>query len=196
MKKLVASVLILFAHVSVAQNINLVRGELNAQSFCAMTLDETTGSLGRPTAARGPTPGLEEFQGPTLYWHHLGLKIDFRPGATGNERARTLTIYIVPQWDPSNAQWFRSYSGMLIPGADASWRVDRTLREVAEQEPEEQLPEEQEKLMLAEGFPAELIASVLKHEVSVQARQLGRVVYYHEPITRFLEDISFSCWSF
>lgn len=177
-----------------AQNIGVVEATLEDQPLCQTTMDDVTTTLGRPSGVKPPLPLLTDFVGPTVSYHPLGISFEFLPetGEPGSVLASGLTVYLVRTWDEDSTEWFEIFTGEMDVEATGDWRIDRTLAELASHNLIHRTPEIQREALEEVGILAPGQPFDFKDIVSLQAPE-HRVDFDHEPIARFLEQITILC---
>lgn len=177
----------------IAQEIELTTVTFNGEPICELTLDEFTGTLGRPSAVEAPHPLLTDLFGPELHYHHLGITMMFRPGDTGEEQLFSMGIHLSRTWDPDSSEWFQIYEGGLSPRVDGNWRIDRTLTELAALGIREVTPEQQRVAWEEAGVLKPGEERVFDFLARLSGPNAETITFFHEPITRFMERVTIAC---
>ena len=186
-------VLACIATLGNAQTFDLVDGTVDNAALCSLVLDDVIDLLGRPSAVESPSPFVSDILGPKVFYHDNGLYFWFRPGEVGQEPLLAVTLYLSRSWDADNSKWYSVFDGGLQPAATNQWRVARSLEVLGpvggvEKTPDEREAEWQETVgdlvRMPEGFA---------HLVEVDFEDGRRLVFHHEPVTRFLERVGVIC---
>jgi hypothetical protein len=189
---LVMGTFLTIVSVGFSQTINLVEGTLAEQPICALELDQLTGLLGRPSAVDTQPEFLASIIGPTLYYHPLGIRVQFRGGDRGEQRVLATAIYLTRAWDEEHTEWYQAFGGHLIPEVSPNWTARRTLEELASHKPEERTPDQLRQEVKETGVPESAIPDSFDYVVRVSKESYG-FAFMHEPTTRFLERANFIC---
>lgn len=176
--------------------IDLIKGTLNGTPLSTLTIDQVTDMLGRPSASdRYP-----ELVGAHIYYHSLGLQFWFNaPYMTpGNKHLLLLIIYLSKTWDSERSNFFMPFEGKLNPAATANWKVQRTLKELAQfgvvtETPPEQYEAEVKARQQQYGISGSVVSPF--HRVSLKG-ETTEPNFFHEPTTKFLEHIYVYVMSF
>lgn len=188
--------LVLACGLAAAQDLDLIAGTLNGEPVCDTALDDLTGMLGRPSGVEPARTLLSIELGPSLSWHPLGLSVAFEAeGEVGRELVRAVQVHVSRAWDSDHSEWFQVFPGTLTPAATANWRVQDSLDALAAHSPSERTLETVRRELTDRGIRESLLPTSLPHIVMANLSNDTSVTFQHEPVTRFLESVTFRCFT-
>lgn len=191
--KLCIAILAMATTVVFSQDVDLVEGDFEGEFLCELTMDDVTGIMSRPTVVEPAPEFIADIIGPKLYYHDAGFVVWFRAGEGGEEQILSLRGHLARTWDEDNSEWYEQYSGQLTPPVSGEWRKDQTLQELADYDPVEMSPDEQQEQFEDLGLDRETRETLFDVVQFQRAEHLVRI--FHEPITRFAEQFVVSCVS-
>ena len=170
-------------------SIDLLNLRLNQRPLANLTIDDITDILGRPSVSeRSP-----EVVGAMIHYQRLGLTFWFAPPYMHpGRRLLMITIYLSETYDPHSRRTFQPFPGKLLPLANANWKTRDTLKMLGAYSSQQESPEQYERdvrdaLRKGGGVVEEPVTPY--HVVTVELKPTGRVVFFHEAATTFLEHV-------
>lgn len=181
-----------------AQDINLFQGTINDQKACELTIDQVIDLLGRPSAVEeAPFEELAAIIGPTLYYQDKGIELTFNGSQIDPDgRISAVSLYLTEATEESamsqTLRLFQPFKGKLTPSVNPDMKVDDTetlLKELGFYY--ETVSPEQAQASIEEDI-GEPSTGPFSWRVQAQNGDIWSN-YLHEGVTRFLEQVNFTC---
>jgi hypothetical protein len=119
----------------------LLAGTIDGRTFSALTLDQVTDLLGRPSVVqRSPAASF----GPSVHYHEAGIRFSFSPRSEG-ERVLIVSVHLSKSRDKFSEKYYQPFVGQLTPAIDGNWKEERIMQLLAEHHPKMKSAEERQQ---------------------------------------------------